>query len=105
MNTSRAKFAVGQVIHHRLFGYRGVIIDVDPYFKGPVEWYRAVAPSRPRKDRPWYHVLVDGSPYRTYVAERNLESDETGAAVRHPDLALHFRGRSGVLYLPRRKGS
>ncbi len=29
-----ASFGLGQVIHHRLFNYRGVIFDVDPDFKG-----------------------------------------------------------------------
>lgn len=80
----KAKFDVGQLIHHRLFDYRGVIFDVDPEFQGSEEWYRRVARSRPPRDRPWYHVLVDGSHHTTYVAERNLEEDVTGEAVDHP---------------------
>jgi len=34
-----AKFAVGEVIRHQKFGYRGVIIDVDATFKLTDEWY------------------------------------------------------------------
>ena len=79
-----ARFFVGQVVHHRLFGYRGVIFDVDARFEGTDEWYDEVARSRPPKDQPWYHVLVDGATHTTYVAERNLEADETGGPVRHP---------------------
>ncbi len=34
MGTTTAKFAVGQLIQHRMFEYRGVIIEVDPEFHG-----------------------------------------------------------------------
>jgi len=51
---------------------------------GTDEWYETVAKSRPPKDRPWYHVLVDGSTHTTYVAERHLEPDDVLASVEHP---------------------
>jgi len=59
MKNVKCKFAVGQLIHHILFNYRGVIIDIDPEFYGTEEWYNQVARSRPPKDKPWYHVLGD----------------------------------------------
>ena len=73
---ARAKFAVGDLVYHRLFDYRGVVVDVDPTFESTEEWYEAVAKSRPPKDKPWYHVLVHEAMHSTYVAERNLEPDE-----------------------------
>jgi heat shock protein HspQ len=85
-----AKFAVGQIIRHTLFHYRGVIVDVDPEYGGTDDWYEEMAPSRPPKDRPWYHVLMHGTDTRTYVAERNLAADDSGEPIDHPDLALHF---------------
>lgn len=90
--TDRVKFSIGQVIHHRLFDYRGVIVDVDPEFSGTEEWYEQVALSKPPKDKPWYHVLVDGATHQTYVAERNLEPDESGKPVKHPLINEFFRG-------------
>lgn len=84
-----ALFAIGQLVHHRRFDYRGVIFDVDPTFRGTKEWYEQVARSRPPTNRPWYHVLVDGVLHTTYVAERNLEPDESGEPIRHP-LLQHF---------------
>jgi len=33
INISSAKFSVGQLVHHRLFDYRGVIVDVDRNFQ------------------------------------------------------------------------
>lgn len=81
---NRAKFTVGQIVQHRLFDYRGVIFDADPTFQLTEEWYDAVARSRPPKDRPWYHVLVEGNDSTTYVAERNLEPDPSGKPIDHP---------------------
>ncbi len=84
MSTSKAAFSIGQLIHHKLFNYRGVIYDVDPIFQGTEEWYQQVAKSRPPKDKPWYHVLVDGQSMQTYVAERNLEADEIEKPIDNP---------------------
>ncbi len=92
MNITKVKFSVGQLVHHRLFGYRGVIADVDHNFQGSEEWYEAVAKSRPPKDKPWYHVLVHGSNYSTYVAERNLEPDDAMEPIDHPMVEHFFSG-------------
>ncbi len=88
--TSKAAFSVGQLVHHRLFDYRGVIFDADPIFQGSDEWYEKVARSRPPRDAPWYHVLVDGAQHTTYVAERNLEADAAGDEIVHPLLSELF---------------
>lgn len=80
----RARFSPGQLVHHKLFDYRGVVVDVDPIFQGTEEWYRTMARSKPPRDEPWYHVLVHDATHNTYVAERNLEPDETGEPIRHP---------------------
>ena len=71
----KAKYCIGQLIQHRLFDYRGIILSVDLEFKSTDEWYEAVAKSRPPKDEPWYHVLVHQKGHQTYVAEQNLQSD------------------------------
>lgn len=85
-----AKFKVGQLVHHKLFGYRGVVIDIDGSFSLSEGWYDRVARSRPPKDAPWYRVLVDGASHETYVAERNLEEDAVGTPISHPMLARFF---------------
>lgn len=105
MTPAKAKFGVGQLIRHKLFDYRGVVIDVDAKFLGSEQWYREMARSRPPKDRPWYHVLVDGAGHRTYVAERNLEADATAAPIRHPHVSEFFSGIAGGRYVPLRKGN
>ncbi len=98
---SRARFDVGQTIEHRLFGYRGVVFDVDAGFSGSEEWYEQVARSRPPKDEPWYHVLPDGATHTTYVAEQNLDLDEQAGPIRHPLLDSLFKGRRDGRYLRR----
>ncbi len=85
-----ARFGIGDLIHHRRFEYRGVVVDVDACFQGSEEWYAQVARSRPPKDAPWYHVLPHDAVHTTYVAERNLESDPSGDPVRHPLLEEFF---------------
>lgn len=98
---SKANFAVGQLIHHRLFDYRGVIVDVDPDYQGSDDWYEQMARTRPPKDRPWYHVLVDGSDVETYVAEQNLEEDQNNMPVEHPLINDYFDSFSGNVYVSR----
>lgn len=98
---THAKFSIGQRIHHKRFNYRGLVVDVDPVFDGTVEWYESMAVTRPPKDRPWYRVLVHGSEQLTYVAERNLESDESGEPIEHPLVDTLFREYRNGVYLPR----
>jgi len=92
IDITRAQFAIGDLVHHRIFDYRGVIVDVDPDFQSSEEWYEVVAKSRPPKDKPWYHVLVHESTHSTYVAERNLELNESAIPIEHPMLE-HFFSR------------
>ncbi len=94
------KFSVGELIHHRLFGYRGVIVDVDQNFQGTEEWYEAVAKSRPPKNRPWYYVLVHDSDHSTYVAEQNLEPDDSVEPINHPMVEQFFSKFDNGKYVP-----
>ncbi|MCP4330989.1 MAG: heat shock protein HspQ [Alphaproteobacteria bacterium] len=97
-----AKFEIGQLIQHRLFGYRGVIADADPGFQLSDEWYAMMARTQPPKDQPWYHVLVHDTDQTTYVAERNLEPDESAAPIRHPAVTEIFETFAGDRYHRRR---
>lgn len=81
---------VGQLITHKLFNYRGVIVDVDPCFMGSEQWYREMALTRPPRNRPWYRVLVHDATHETYVAERNLRNDDSAEPVNHPLLDSYF---------------
>ncbi len=103
MTATAAKFAVGQIVRHKLFDYRGVIVDVDAVYSLGDVWYEQMALSRPPKDRPWYHVLRDGTDIRTYVAERNLERDPSGEPISHSELDDHFVGLADGVYVSARR--
>src|SRR5204862_5994643 len=82
-----ARFAIGEVVRHRLFDFRGVVFDVDPVFANSEEWYQAIAEDlRPPKDQPYYHLLAENaeSSYIAYVSQQNLLGDESGGPVEHP---------------------
>ena len=101
MDESQLRFHVGQLVRHLRFGYRGVVFDVDETFQGSDEWYEQVARSRPPRDRPWYHVIVDDASHTTYVADRHLEADPSGAPVRSPLIEAAFDRFEGGRYVPR----
>ncbi|AZZ89828.1 MULTISPECIES: heat shock protein HspQ [unclassified Hahella] len=98
---AQAHFFVGQLVEHNLFGYRGVVIGVDPTFNHTDAWYESVAKSRPPKDQPWYHVLVHESDHMTYVAERNLRVSLDTTQIDHPLLGAYFDRYDGARYFPR----
>ena len=75
----KAKFAIGQVVKHRIYPFRGVIFDVDPVFANTEEWWLSIPEEiRPDKDQPFYHLLAENedSEYVAYVSEQNLLPDE-----------------------------
>ncbi|RUW96174.1 heat shock protein HspQ [Mesorhizobium sp. M00.F.Ca.ET.151.01.1.1] len=101
-----AKFAIGQVVRHRLFPFRGIIFDVDPQFANTDEWYEAIpADVRPRKDQPFYHLLAENSEteYIAYVSEQNLLEDQSGEPVRHPQIKEMFDKKPDGRYAPKRQ--
>jgi heat shock protein HspQ len=99
-----AKFAIGQVVRHRLFPFRGVVFDVDPQLNNTEEWYQAIPKeARPRKDQPFYHLLAENSEteYIAYVSEQNLLEDDSGEPVRHPQLSEFFDRTPDGHYAPK----
>lgn len=100
MKARDAKFAIGQVVRHRIFPFRGVIFDVDPEFANTEEWWQSIpAEVRPSKDQPFYHLLAENeeTEYIAYVSEQNLLPDHSGEPLRHPQIADVFvRDESGA---------
>ncbi len=104
MMARHAKYAIGQVVRHRVYPFRGVIFDVDPTFANTEEWWLSIPEDvRPRKDQPYYHLFAENSEteYIAYVSEQNLLPDDTGEPVRHPQVAEAFEGQENGLYRSR----
>src|ERR1700754_4418262 len=81
-----ARFAIGDVVRHRMFDFRGVIFDVDPVFANTEEWYDSIpAAIRPAKDQPFYHLLAENaeSSYVAYVSQQNLLLDDSEEPIDH----------------------
>lgn len=90
---TRARFAIGDVVRHRKFGFRGVIFDIDPVFANSEEWYEAIPKEiRPNRDQPFYHLLAENedSSYVAYVSQQNLLGDSDGGPVDHPSVSQLF---------------
>ena len=84
----RPVFEPGQLVRHRRYGYRGVVVDRDNSCQADDEWYERNQ-TQPDRDQPWYHVLVDGTSSCTYAASENLVADSAGLPISHP-LAAYF---------------
>ena len=99
-----AKFAIGQVVKHRIYPFRGVIFDVDPVFANTEEWLASIPEEvRPRRDQPFYHLLAENAQttYVAYVSEQNLLSDDTGKPVSHPQVPHFFKELKRGQYVSR----
>jgi heat shock protein HspQ len=99
-----ARFAIGDIVLHRVHPFRGVIFDVDHTFGNSEEWWLSIpAEVRPRKDQPYYHLLAENehTTYVAYVSEQNLLPDETGAPCRHPQVGELFEGPVAGHYEPK----
>jgi heat shock protein HspQ len=99
----RARFALGQVVKHRIYPFRGIIFDIDPVFDNTEEWWLAIPEEvRPHKDQPFYHLLAenDTSEYIAYVSEQNLVPDDSGTPLRHPQVREMFTRDAEGSYRP-----
>ncbi len=92
-----ARYACGQIVRHRRYGYRGVVVEIDDVCMADEAWYRANL-TQPDRDQPWYHVLVDGSTATTYAAQTSLIEDDDPGEVRHPLVDLYFSSFSDGRY-------
>ena len=95
------KYIIGSQVKHRLFGFRGVIFDVDPVFSNTEEWYESIPMAiRPIKEQPFYHVFAENDQvfYSAYVSQQNLLVDDSNVPVEHPDVPVFFGGFDGASY-------
>jgi len=79
----------GQIVRHKRYGYRGVIVEVDPKCMANEEWYQSNQ-TQPDQNQPWYHVLVSDSDQVTYPAQTSLLPDESCEEVKHPLISYFF---------------
>ena len=82
-------FEVGQMVKHKRYGYRAVIVSVDERCRASDDWYKSNR-TQPERDQPWYHVLADGSDQVYYPAQTSLEADESSDEIDNPHVKKFF---------------
>jgi heat shock protein HspQ len=98
---SHARFRIGDQVRHRMFGFRGIVFDIDPVFANSEEWYAAIpAAVRPARNQPFYHLFADNgeSTYVAYVSQQNLVADEDGEPIDHPAIDALFERQADGRY-------
>ncbi len=88
-------FNIGDIVKHRIYPFRGVIVDVDPEFSNTEEWYQSIpAEIRPSREQPYYHLMAENTEtfYTAYVSQQNLVGDGDNGPLEHPDLEEIFSG-------------
>ena len=88
-------FNIGDIVKHRIYPFRGVIVDVDPEFSNTEEWYQSIpAEIRPSRQQPYYHLMAENTEtfYTAYVSQQNLVDDGENGPLEHPDLEEIFSG-------------
>lgn len=96
------KYRVGQVIKHKKYGYRGVIVGWDEKCKAPRSWIHTMHGNNPAIEKtPHYSVLVDKRDRKdiqtTYVAQENIDI-VTNIEVQHPSIWDYFDFYDGAQY-------
>ena len=91
------EFTPGELVAHRRYGYRGVVVARDLACQADAQWY-ASNQTQPERAQPWYHVLVDGSSSTTYAAQTSLRADDSAEPIEHPLVAVFFSRFAGGCY-------
>ena len=94
-------FNIGDIVKHRVYPFRGVIVDVDPEFSNTEEWYQSIpAEIRPSRKQPYYHLMAENTEtfYTAYVSQQNLVDDGENGPLEHPDLEEIFSGMNHGKY-------
>ena len=97
-------FNIGDIVKHRIYPFRGVIVDVDAEFSNTEEWYQSIpAEIRPSRKQPYYHLMAENTEtfYTAYVSQQNLVGDGDNGPLEHPDLDEIFNGIDKGKYLLR----
>jgi len=107
MRPPGVKYRVGQVIRHKTWGYKGVIVGWDLEADAPERWINTMHPADKSHWRkmPNYSILVDtkdrSEAQTTYVPQENIEI-LTQTEINHPTLWEYFDIFDGAQYIMRK---
>lgn len=99
--TRSGHFQLGQIVRHRLFGYLGVIIDVDPQCSPSEVNYQSQTDGASSTDEPWFKLLVHNTDCEGYAAQEDLLPLNNSEGILHPHLRCYFRSFDKGVYKSR----
>ncbi|MGL9736344.1 MAG: heat shock protein HspQ [Symbiopectobacterium sp.] len=93
------KFGIGEQIRHKLLGYPGVVIDIDPEYSLVSPAWEELDTQDTLRSAPWYHVVMEdeqGQAIHTYLAEVQLMQETTDNDRHSPldELAKEIKQRA-----------
>ena len=94
----KTRFQIGELVRHRRYGYRGVIVDYDLTCQAEDGWYQSNQ-TQPIRNQPWYHVLVSESKHSTYPAESSLMADDSKDEIINPLVSYFFTDFDKGVYI------
>ncbi|CAF1055931.1 unnamed protein product [Rotaria sordida] len=96
------KFRVGQVIRHKIYGYRAVIIGWDEIASAPDQWLDEHHQGHPEyRVQPNYSVLLDTRDrraHKTYIPQEHIEVIQNSKIV-NAQLSDYFSFFDGTQYI------
>ena len=92
------RFASGQIVKHKRYGYRAVVVAADATCQATDAWYHSNA-THPDRHQPWYHLLVHDAEHTTYAAQSSLEADDDNREINHPWIGDFFTGFDNGRYI------
>jgi len=98
----KTKFQIGELVRHRRYGYRGVVVGFDMICRAPDDWYQTNQ-TQPDRNQPWYHVIVSESNQVTYPAQSSLLADESEEEILNPIVPYFFTGFEKGVYIRNKK--
>jgi len=103
---SNIKFRIGQVVRHKRWGYRGVIVGWDATAQAPASWIKDNHGENLHwRNQPNYAILIDirdrTIPQLAYVPEENVDLAPSAIRITHPGMEDYFEAFDGAQYLPR----
>jgi len=91
-------FRIGDLVRHRRYGYRGVVVDYDLTCQADDGWYQSNR-TQPERNQAWYHVVVSESTQATYPAESSLMADESNEEILNPLVSYFFSSFENGVYI------
>jgi heat shock protein HspQ len=98
-NIKKSKFNIGDLVIHKIQGYRAVIIDIDPLFQASGKFNPLALKYEFATQNLWYRLLVDKSSQKTYVKESCLAADFNPKNIQNPNINKYLIRRNGDYYI------